>query len=174
MRTLYRPDDLGAAQNDPLRCCRWARWSRWPCPARATSWPSPGLLAKSSAQMANRCCPIPPTCWRPAPTGAAILRLAAQGRWAVPNTDPDDQLVDPLRPSVPFARQRRHRRAGTGPRPPALLPAAPLPRSVPHQSVQHRDRRHLRRPQPAHGRDPRRAGQTRSTRRTTIACCSPG
>ena len=124
----------------------------------------PGLQAQAYRPADETCCPIPLRCSRArAPIGAATWPGTATGGFRRAG-----------RSSIlgPMPRTRQLPPPGTGHRPPALLPAAPLPRSLrPRRTVRATTTRTIcscnRAPQ-------RRAGQHRSQPPTTTACCSPG
>ena len=114
MRTLYRPDDLGASANDPRRCCRSAQLRIAGAAGRelqARLHAGPGRQ-DVYGERGHR-----PTCSKPKAATSTRQATATGGfpRAACslsPDTGDDAG-------------------AGAGARARALLPAAPLPRSVP-------------------------------------------
>ena len=109
------------------RSCHWAQWSRWPCRAKATSSPSRrACWLRSTSASGQKLLPANP---------ADVLEGGGADRGGYVDLDGDANWWIPSGRMFYSPGSRRHRRAGTGPRPPALLPAAPLPRSLPHGSA---------------------------------------
>ena len=98
VRTLYRPDDMGASQNDPKALLPLAQMQALALPGESYKLAfTPGLLAKvykrpprstcnRQVQLCLRtCCPTPPMCSvAKAATGAAMSITDHNGHWWIP------------------------------------------------------------------------------------------
>ncbi len=167
----YRPDDLGAAADDPLALLPAASSSHWPCRARPTRWRSRrGCWQASTAAHARASRRGPParSGRRARRRRTGRLRRSRQRRALV-----GPQGGSSTRP----AGRRRQPRSWPTRAPTSSSRIATATRSTAQRRPR---RRQLRRPRPAGRGDPRRArqpchgGERDGRPATTTACSSRG
>ena len=96
VRTLYRPDDLGVAQNDPLALLPLGTLQPLALPGESYKLAfTPGLLAEVFQRNGQALLPNP----------ADVLGGPGADRGGYVDLDGNGQLVDSLGPIVPIARQ---------------------------------------------------------------------
>ena len=163
VRTRYRPDDLGASEDDPLALLPLGTIQPLALPGESYKLAfTPGLLTRSSTYGAKA-----------SPADAADPAILRRRTGELRRPGPATATGGfPRAASFYSPDATPHRRPGTGPRPPALLPAAPLSRPLRAISTTIALRRATtccvdRRPRMPLGNNVRGG-------RTTTASCSPG